>query len=202
MTTIAFAVTPNSSFALGRNYRMAEAAVVQTLKTNDPAHQHKVKMELKAGIMAAILCKPDMALTEAAAYIATVLNKPGKDRTEAEAKAENAARTRISRIMETYNIKNLEPRGGSEAAAKKGKPRKAKGLKRQPGKVSSAPVTQAVYVSPVLKKADDWSKHLSFVTNELGLTLKKAEVHLTKPQAAAYRKALTRFITDIKKIMA
>ena len=107
MTTIAFAVTPNSSFALGRNYRMAEAAVVQALKTNDPAHQHKVKMELKAGIMAAILCKPDMALTEAAAYIATVLNKPGKDRTEAEAKAENAARTRISRIMETYSINNL-----------------------------------------------------------------------------------------------
>ena len=201
MTTIAFAVTPNSSFALGRNYRMAEAAVVQALKTNDPAHQHKVKMELKAGIMAAILCKPDMALTEAAAYIATVLNKPGKDRTDAEAKAENAARTRISRIMETYGIKNLEPRGGSEAAAKKGKPRKAKGLKKDQPK-AKAPVPQAVYVSPVLKKADDWSKHLSFVTNELGLTLKKAEVHLTKPQAAAYRKALTRFITDIKKIMA
>lgn len=200
MTTIAFAVTPNSSFAIGRNYRMAEAAVVQALKTNDPAHQHKVKMELKAGIMAAILCKPDMALTEAAAYIATVLNKSGKDRTDAEAKAENAARTRISRIMETYNIKNLEPRGGS-ANAKPGKARKAKGLKKDQPK-AKAPIPQAVYVSPVLKKADDWSKHLSFVTNELGLTLKKAEVHLTKPQAAAYRKALTRFITDIKKIAA
>ena len=201
MTTIAFAVTPNSSFAIGRNYRMAEAAVVQALKTNDPAHQHKVKMELKAGIMAAILCKPDMALTEAAAYIATVLNKPGKDRTDAEAKAENAARTRISRIMETYSIKNLEPRGGSEAAAKKGKPRKAKGLKKDQPK-AKAPIPQAVYVSPTLKKPDDWSKHLSFVTKELGLTLKKAEVLLTKPQATAYRKALTRFITDIKKIMA
>lgn len=202
MTTIAIALTATPAFAIGRSYRMAETQIIQTLKVDNLAAQTKAKLDIKAGIMAAILCKPDMALTEAAAYIATVLNKPGKDRTEAEAKAENAARTRISRIMETYSIKNLEPRGGSEAAAKKGKPRKAKGLKRQPGKVSSAPVTQAVYVSPVLKKADDWSKHLSFVTNELGLTLKKAEVHLTKPQAAAYRKALTRFITDIKKIMA
>lgn len=194
-------ITATPAFAIGRTYRAAEAQIVAALKTADIQAQTKAKLELKAGIMAAILCKADLAADAAASYIAQVLNKSGKERTEPEAKAENAARTRISRIMETYNIKNLEPRGGSAAAAKPGKARKAKGLKRDVGK-AKAPIPQAVYVSPTLKKPDDWSNHLSFVTKELGLTLKKAETLLTKTQAAAYRKALSRFMSDIKKIMA
>ena len=200
MTTIAITLTATPAFAIGRSYRMAEAQIIQTLKVDNLAAQTKAKLDIKAGIMAAILCKAEMSAEAAASYISGVLNKSGKDRTDAEAKAENAARTRISRIMETYNIKNLEPRGGS-ANAKPGKARKAKGLKKDQPK-AKAPIPQAVYVSPTLKKPDDWSNHLSFVTKELGLTLKKAEVLLTKPQAAAYRKALTRFMSDIKKIMA
>lgn len=199
MTNLQIAASP--VFVSGFNYRTAEKAAAETLRVTDAKKQEKAKLELKAGMMAAIL-KPDAQPTaELAAYIASVLAKAGKDRTETEARAENAARTRLSRLMDFYGIPNLDKRGGSANAKKRGTKSKAAPAKQTKETKAAPKVQLATYVSPDIKAAPDFANHLAFVTKNLNLTLRKAEPFLNAKQKAAVKKELARFATAMKKIM-
>lgn len=189
-------------FTQGFGFRTCERLTAEAMRTTDAAKQRIAILEVKAGIMAAILkpdAKPD---AELAAYVSGVLNKPGKDRTEAEAKAENAARTRVSRLMSFHGIANLDNRGGAANAKKRGTKNKAAPSKKSTKKVATTKVQLATYVSPTITKADDWANHCAFVTKNLGLTFDKAKPYLDKKAQAQYLKALSNFKIAISKIKA
>lgn len=200
--TATIKITTSLSFVSGFNYRNSEKAAAETLRTTDPKKQEAAKLDLKAGMMAAILkpdAKPDADL---AAYVSSVLNKPGKDRTDAERKAETAARTRLSRLLNFYGIANLDKRGGSKNAKKRGTKNKAAPSKKSVTKKAAPKVQLATYVSPTITKADDWGNHVAFVTKNLGLTFDKAKPFLDKKAQAQYLKALSNFKVAISKIKA
>lgn len=190
------------TFAQGFGYRVCEKLTAEAMRTNDAAKQRIAILEVKAGIMAAILKPTAEANAELAAYVSGVLNKPGKDRTEAEAKAENAARTKVARLLAAYEIANLDKRGGAANAKKRGTKNKSAPSKKSTKKVATTKVQLATYVSPTITKADDWANHCAFVTKNLGLTFDKAKPYLDKKAQAQYLKALSNFKIAISKIKA
>lgn len=190
------------TFAQGFGYRVCEKLTAEAMRTNDAAKQRIAILEVKAGIMAAILKPTAEANAELAAYVSGVLNKPGKDRTEAEAKAENAARTKVARLLAAYEIANLDNRGGAANAKKRGTKNKAAPSKKTTKKIATTKVQLATYVSPTITKADDWANHCAFVTKNLGLTFDKAKPYLDKKAQAQYLKALSNFKIAISKIKA
>lgn len=131
-----------------------------------------------------------------------VLNKPGKDRTEAERKAETNARTKVARLLADAGIVNLDNRGGSKNAKKRGTKNAAKAARKVETKKATNKVQLATYVSPSITKADDWNTHVAFVTKNLGLTFTKAKPYLDKKAQAQYLKALSAFKVAISKIKA
>jgi hypothetical protein len=189
-------------FTQGFGYRVCEKLTAEAMRTNDAAKQRIAILEVKAGIMAAILKPAAEANAELAAYVSGVLNKPGKDRTEAEAKAENAARTKVARLLAAYEIANLDNRGGAANAKKRGTKNKAAPSKKTTKKIATTKVQLATYVSPTITKADDWANHCAFVTKNLGLTFDKAKPYLDKKAQAQYLKALSNFKIAITKIKA
>lgn len=190
------------AFAFGFRFKVAEKFAAEAMRVTNKAEQDKAKLEVKAGIMAAIL-RPDAEPDQHVAnYIAEVLNKAGKDRSEAEAKAENAARTKIARLLKAYGIASLEARGGSANAKKRGTKNKSAPAKKIEVKKASAKVQLATYVSPTITKADDWGNHVAFVTKNLGLTFIKAKPYLDKKSQAQYLKALSNFKSALAKIKA
>ena len=189
------------TFAQGFGYRVCEKLTAEAMRVSDPAKQRIAILEVKAGMIGAILkpdAKPDADL---AAYVSSVLNKPGKDRTDAERRAETAARTRVSRLMSFYGIANLDKRGGSQNAKKRGTKKRGT-KKRGTKKTTTTKVQLATYVSPTITKADDWANHCAFVTKNLGLTFDKAKPYLDKKAQAQYLKALSNFKIAITKIKA
>lgn len=193
-------VSATIAFGFGFRFKVAEKFAAEAMRTNNLAAQTKAKLEVKAGIMAAILrpdAEPDKFVAD---YIAEVLNKPGKDRTEAEAKAENAARTKIARLLKAYNIPSLEARGGSANAKKRGTKNKSAPAKQVQVKKAAAKTVLATYVSPSITKAEDWSTHVAFVTKNLAATFTKAQPYLNKKSQAQYLKALSNFKSALAKI--
>lgn len=190
------------TFAQGFGYRVCEKLTAEAMRVSDPAKQRIAILEVKAGMIGAILkpeAQPDAQL---AAYVSSVLNKPGKDRTDAERRAETAARTRVSRLMNFYGIANLEARGGAKNAKKRGTKNKAAAAKKTVTKKAAPKTVLATYVSPTITKADDWANHCAFVTKNLGLTFDKAKPYLDKKAQAQYLKALSAFKVAITKIKA
>ena len=156
MTTTAIKINATLCFTQGFGFRTCEALTANAMRTSDPAKQRVAILEVKAGIMAAILKPTAQADATLADYVSSVLNKPGKDRTEAEAKAENAARTKVARLLAAYGIANLDKRGGSQNAKKRGTKKRGT-KKRGTKKVATSKVQLATYVSPTITKADDWA---------------------------------------------
>lgn len=202
ITETKLVVTLSAAFLAGHNFRVASAAAAEKARTNDPIAQRIAINDLKGGIMASIL-KPDVTpCAELAAYVTGVLNKPGKDRTEAERKAENAARTKVTRLLADAGIVNLDNRGGSANAKKRGTKNKSAPAKKVETKKAAAKTVLATYVSPTITKAEDWSTHVSFVTKNLAATFGKAKPYLDKKAQAQYLKALSNFKSALAKIKA
>lgn len=202
MTTTAIKINATLCFTQGFGFRTCEALTANAMRTSDPAKQRVAILEVKAGIMAAILKPTAQADAALADYVSSVLNKPGKDRTEAEAKAENAARTKVARLLAAYGIANLDNRGGAANAKKRGTKNKSAPSKKTTKKVATSKVQLATYVSPTITKADDWANHCAFVTKNLGMTFDKAKPFLDKKAQAQYLKALSNFKIAITKIKA
>lgn len=200
--TDAIKINASLCFTQGFAYRTCEKMTAEAMRTTDAARQRIAINEVKAGIMAAILKPTAQPDAELAAYVSGVLNKSGKERTDAERKAETAARTKVARLLARYGVPNLDKRGGAGNAKKRGTKNKSAPARKVETKKAAAKTVLATYVSPDIKAASDWGNHLAFVTKNLGLTMRKAEPFLTEKQKSAMRKALARFSNDMKKIMS
>lgn len=184
-------VTISPAFLAGRNFKVASAEAAERCRTNDPIAQRIAINDLKGGIIAATLKPTVSPCAELAQYVTRVLND-AKSRTEAESRAETNARTKVARLLADAEIVNLDKRGGSANAKKRGTKNKS----------AAAKTVLATYVSPTITKADDWGNHVAFVTKNLGLTFAKAKPYLDKKAQAQYLKALSNFKVAISKIKA
>ena len=194
-------VTLSPAFLAGRNFKIAAADAAEKCRTNDPIAQRIAINDIKGGIIAATLKPTVTPCAELAAYVTRVLND-AKSRTEAERKAETNARTKVARLLADALIVNLDKRGGSQNAKKRGTKNKSAPSKKTTKKVATSKVQLATYVSPTITKADDWANHCAFVTKNLGLTFDKAKPYLDKKAQAQYLKALSNFKIAITKIKA
>lgn len=198
----------HASFTCGRNYIKAEAIAAEGLRYPEDQRslQDVAKRELKMGMVATHMTLWDnLSDEEARAKAEALLAKAAKTRTEEEAKAENRARTALSRLFTKYGIVNWENRGGSEEAKKAKAEKKAATTTKAEGWVDGKPpsVQMAAYVRPTITEASTMLTHSRFVAKELAATLKLAEPVLNAKMVTAYRKAfndLAKAISNIEKL--
>jgi len=198
----------HASFSCGRNYIKAEALAAEGLRfpEDQASLQLVAKRELKLGMVAShMLAWHNLTDDEARAEAEKLLAKAGKTRSEDEAKAENRARTALSRLFTKYGITNWENRGGSDEAKKAKAEKKAATEAKADGWVegSKPAVQMAAYVRPTITEPATMLSHSRFVAKELAATLKLAEPVLTAKQVEAYRKAfndLSKAIATIEKL--
>lgn len=201
ITETKLVVTLSAAFLAGHNFRVASAAAAEKARTNDPVAQRIAINDIKGGIIAATLKPTVTPCAELAAYVTRVLND-AKSRTEAERRAETNARTKVARLLADAGIVNLDKRGGSKNAKKRGTKNKAAPSKKTVTKKAAPKTVLATYVSPTITKADDWNNHVAFVTKNLGQTFIKAKPYLDKKSQAQYLKALSNFKSALAKIKA
>ena len=197
----------HASFHCGRHYIKAEALAADGLRfpEDQAALQLVAKRELKLGMVTSHMPWDNLDDEEARAAAEALLAKPHKLRNETEAKAENRARTALSRLFTKYGITNWESRGGSEEAkaARKAKAEaKAATEAKADGWVEGdkPAVQMAAYVRPTITEPATMLSHSRFVAKELAATLKLAEPVLTAKTIEAYRKAFKQLADAISNI--
>lgn len=200
-TNTAIVIKADAIFAAGRDYKEAEGRMIEALRTTQPKVQKHAILMLQAGMIAAALF-PQLKDDDAAKAVETMMNKGHKNFTPAEKAAASTARSKISRLLKNNKIPNLDKRGGSANAKKRGTKNKAAPAKKIETKKAAPKTIMATYVSPTITKADDWGNHVAFVTKNLGLTFTKAKPYLDKKAQAQYLKALSNFKIAISKIKA
>lgn len=201
MTTTTIVIKADAIFAAGRDYKEAEGRMIAALRTTQPKAQKHAILMLQAGMIAAALFS-QMNNDDAAKAVEAMMNKGHKNFDKAEKAAASTARSKISRLLKNNGIPNLDKRGGSANAKKRGTKNKAAPAKKTETKKAAPKTVLATYVSPTIAKADDWATHVAFVTKNLGLTFTKAKPYLDKKAQAQYLKALSNFKVAVSKIKA
>ncbi len=175
------------AFLAGRNIGKAEAAAMALLAAASKAGKvtefELVHAHIKAGLMSdRMFPTGDISLAQAN-LVWAALNKSGADRTEAEAKAEGSARRQLSRLMERYEIKTLENRGGSRGRTGSRKPKKIVKPKSGKGTVRTEELV------PTFKTGVAFEAHLRLMIQTARGSLKKSTPNF-KAKAKRYAKLL------------
>lgn len=201
------------AFNAGRDFHKSGKVAAESLRHSVKAIQDVAKADFRAGVVAAILYAGVDVTPDLVSTVAAIFAKKGKDRTAAEFAACRASDMRMRRLMIQYEIPNLETKGGKPKAAKtKAEIRNAKvaqalklvettmGPAKRALLEGKLPIGKAAPVVPTIETLKDMQVHMAFVTKSLQTAMALASVKLPTHMRDLYRKAISDFTAEIKKL--
>ena len=196
------------AFVLGVKREGIDAEVMAHIRQLQGAALELALKHIKAGMLAVRLWPSAAVTPDLLTAAMSVLDKKGKARTDAEAKAEKSARNATSRFAQHLKLeRDGKGSGGHNAMtdAEREAKRKAEAAERE-AKQNAADQERvneklAQHLTPNLATLADVRKHVAVVEKQLQMTFTKSQPLFKADAYALIRKALTDFHKAVAAVM-